>query len=39
MRTASNTTVDFGCGISTCVLMLAEFGHPVTAVDGSDEML
>ncbi len=31
--------VDLGCGTGACALLLAELGHRVTAVDGSEGML
>lgn len=35
----ARTAIDLGCGTGACALMLAELGHHVTAVDGSEGML
>lgn len=35
----ARNAVDLGCGTGACALLLAELGHRVTAVDGSEGML
>lgn len=39
LGSAPRDAVDLGCGTGACALLLAELGHRVRAVDGSDRML